>query len=48
MLAVTSCGGGSPKPPPVVTGTLAGTYNVTVNATSGVTTHSSTITVVVQ
>jgi len=48
MLAVTSCGGGSPKPPPVVHGTLAGTYNVTVNATSGVTTHSSTITVVVQ
>ena len=46
-LAIASCGGGSPPPPPV-TGTPAGSFSVTVTATSGATTHSSTITLNVQ
>ena len=49
---VSSCGGGGgnppPPPPPTVTGTPAGSFNVTVTATSGATTHSSVITLVVQ
>lgn len=44
---VSSCGSPTPKPPPVVTGTPAGSFSVTVNATSGATTHSSIITLVV-
>ncbi|HZD94030.1 MAG TPA: hypothetical protein VE133_07230 [Candidatus Sulfotelmatobacter sp.] len=47
-LVVASCGGGGQKPPPVVTGTPAGTFSVTISATSGATTHSSVITLVVQ
>jgi hypothetical protein len=42
-----SCGG-SPKPPPTVTGTPPGSFSVTVTATSGATTHSSVITLNVQ
>jgi len=41
-----SCGGGSK--PQTFTGTPAGTYSVTVSATSGATTHSSVITLTVQ
>jgi Big-like domain-containing protein len=44
---LASCGGGGSRPP-VVTGTPAGTFSVTVSATSGATTHSSVITLVVQ
>jgi hypothetical protein len=47
-LAIVSCGGGGPPPPPPVTGTPAGTFSVTVTATSGATIHSSTITLTVQ
>lgn len=48
VLAIASCGGGStPPPPPPVTGTPAGTFSVTVSATSGATTHTSVITLVV-
>jgi plastocyanin len=46
-LAIISCGGGGTPPPPV-TGTPAGSFSVTVTATSGATTHSSTITLNVQ
>jgi hypothetical protein len=48
MPVVASCGGSGPKPPPVTTGTPAGTFSVTVNSTSGATTHTSVITLVVQ
>ncbi|HET9839147.1 MAG TPA: Ig-like domain repeat protein [Candidatus Angelobacter sp.] len=44
---IISCGGGGGKPP-TITGTPAGTYSVTVSATSGATTHSSVITLTVQ
>jgi len=47
VFAIASCGGGSPPPPPPVTGTPAGTFTVTVSATSGATTHTSVITLVV-
>jgi hypothetical protein len=53
-LEVAGCGGGSsavnpgpPNPPPVVSGTLAGTYTVTVTATSGNTTHTTTLQLIV-
>jgi hypothetical protein len=47
--AMVACGGGgNPPPPPPVTGTPAGTFNVTVSATSGSITHSSVITLVVR
>ena len=46
VLGVASCGGSSK--PPVVTGTPAGTFSVTISSTSGTTTHSSVITLVVQ
>ncbi len=44
------CGGGSssPPPPPPVTGTPAGTYMITVTATSGSTTATTQLTLVVQ
>jgi hypothetical protein len=48
VFAIASCGGGgSPPPPPPVTGTPAGTFSVTISATSGATTHTSVITLVV-
>lgn len=47
VIGLASCGGGS-KPPPTFNGTPAGSYPVTVSATSGTTTHTSTITLVVQ
>lgn len=40
------CGGGS-SGPPVQNGTLAGTYTVTVTGTSGATTHSTNLTLIV-
>jgi sugar lactone lactonase YvrE len=44
------CGGGgsSTTPPPPVTGTPAGTYTITVNATSGSTTAKTQLTLIVQ
>jgi uncharacterized protein YceK len=44
------CGGGgsSTPPPPPVTGTPAGTYTITVNATSGSTTAKTQLTLIVQ
>ncbi len=41
-------GGGNPPPPPPVTGTPAGTFAITVSATSGSTTHTSTISLTVR
>jgi sugar lactone lactonase YvrE len=47
---VGGCGGGgsSTAPPPPVTGTPAGTYTITVNATSGSTTANTQLTLIVQ
>ncbi len=46
---LVGCGGGSstPPPPPPVTGTPAGTYAITVTATSGSTTSTAALTLVV-
>jgi hypothetical protein len=52
LILAPGCGGGSkpaPAPtPPVVTPTAAGTYNITVNATSGSTTFETGFTLVVE
>ena len=49
MLQAIGCGGGSSyTPPPPPTGTPAGTYIVTMTATSGTLTHTTTLTLVVQ
>lgn len=49
LAALSGCGGGSPPPPPpVIQGTPAGTYTVTVNATSANATASSPVTLVVK
>ena len=48
---LVGCGGGSsstPPPPPPVTGTPAGTYMITVTATSGSTTATTQLTLIVQ
>jgi len=48
---IGGCGGGSsstPPPPPPVTGTPAGTYTITVTATSGSTTATTPLTLIVQ
>ena len=45
LLAIASCGGGSHT---VIPGTPPGTYNVTMRATSGSTSHSSTFKLIVQ
>ena len=46
---LVGCGGGSSStPPPPVTGTPAGTYTITVTATSGSTTATTQLTLVVQ
>jgi hypothetical protein len=51
-LQIVGCGGGGstgpPPPPPPPTGTPAGTYMVTVTATSGNLSHNTTLTLVVQ
>ncbi|HEX4603514.1 MAG TPA: hypothetical protein VH724_05925, partial [Candidatus Angelobacter sp.] len=47
VFAATSCGGGT-KHIPVTTGTLPGSFSVTVTSTSGTTTHSSVIALTVQ
>lgn len=48
-LQAIGCGGGSstPPPPPPPTGTLAGTYTITVTGTSGNLSHTTTLTLVV-
>jgi uncharacterized repeat protein (TIGR02543 family) len=46
LVAVAGCGGGGSTPP--VTGTPAGTYHVTITATSGAQTAMTIVTVVVQ
>jgi hypothetical protein len=48
VFSVASCGGGGGTPIQTVTGTPVGTFNVTVSATSGTTTHTSVITLTVQ
>jgi pro-kumamolisin-like protein len=51
-MAVASCGGGghssTPPPPPPNPGTPAGTYNIVVTATSGLTVSATGFTLVVQ
>ncbi len=47
LVQATGCGGGSPTPPPPPSGTPAGTYSVTVTGTSGNTTHTTTLTLIV-
>jgi hypothetical protein len=49
--AMVACGGGGGNPSPTptpISGTPAGTFNVTVSATSGSIAHSSVITLVVR
>jgi hypothetical protein len=49
IVGVASCGGGgSQQIQHQVSGTPAGTFNVTVSAASGTTTHTSMITLTVQ
>jgi uncharacterized repeat protein (TIGR02543 family) len=47
LCLVAGCGGGGSSPPPV-NGTPAGTYRITITATSGAQTATSIVTVVVQ
>jgi hypothetical protein len=51
LLQMGGCGGGgrsTPPPPPPVTGTQAGTYTITLTATSGSLTHATNLTLIVQ
>jgi hypothetical protein len=48
MIFQTACGGGTKASPPVVPGTPAGTYNITVTGSSGSASHGTTVTLVVQ
>ncbi len=47
LLAITSCGGGSSSRP-ILPGTPPGTYNMTMRATSGPTSHSATFKLIVK
>jgi uncharacterized repeat protein (TIGR01451 family) len=47
-IVVTGCGGGGVGGPPPPTGTPAGTYPITVTATSGSVVHTTTVTLTVQ
>jgi len=47
VFEAVGCGGGGPPPPPPPHGTPAGTYTVTVTGMSGSTTHTATVTLVV-
>jgi len=47
ILQAVGCGGGGSGSPPPQVGTPAGTYAVTVSGTSGNTTHSTTLTLIV-
>ncbi|MGB2628016.1 MAG: Ig-like domain repeat protein [Candidatus Acidiferrum sp.] len=51
-MSIVGCGGSggsaNTTPPPITGGTPAGTYTVTVSAVSGTTTHSTTLTLVVE
>lgn len=48
VFGIASCGGGGSQPVQIINGTPVGTFNVTVSATSGATTHTSVITLTVQ
>lgn len=48
LCLVAGCGGGGGSTPPPVTGTPAGTYRITITATSGTETAATIVTVVVQ
>jgi CSLREA domain-containing protein len=48
VAGMAGCGGGHKLVPNPTTGTPAGTYTVTVTATSGTTSHTGTITLIVQ
>jgi hypothetical protein len=48
VVMLCSCGGGAPKNPPQSSGTPAGTYTLTVTATSGNTTQTQNLTLIVQ
>jgi hypothetical protein len=48
VVMLCSCGGGGSKTPPQSSGTPAGTYTLTVTATSGNTTQTQNLTLVVQ
>jgi len=51
LLQMGGCGGGggsTPPPPPPVTGTQAGTYTITLTATSGSLTRATNLTLIVQ
>lgn len=48
IIGIASCGGGGSPSITTIPGTPQGTFNITVSATSGTTTHSSVVTLVVQ
>jgi hypothetical protein len=46
--SLIACGGGNPPPPVQSQGTPVGTFSVVVTATSGSTSHTSTVTLTVR